>query len=108
MRRRACSFDNPDFQPKLSVLAPSPSHLSPRNGGAVALFLVLRGPLSMNSATRCQECNSVIKLDKTAGGRRARSVRLCEQCTEQYEKLEAAERRRGIVLAIATISVLSA
>jgi hypothetical protein len=63
---------------------------------------------TMTSMPRCQDCGSSIKVDPAIGGRRAQSIQFCERCTKQHDTLEAAEKRRTIVLTIATVGVLIA
>jgi hypothetical protein len=62
----------------------------------------------MDSVPRCQDCGGFLEIDKSVGGRRAQSVRFCERCTERHDMLEAAEKRRTMMSAIAAIIAIAA
>jgi hypothetical protein len=62
----------------------------------------------MDTMPRCQDCGGSIELDKGIGGRRAGSIQFCERCTKRHGTLEAAERRRTMMLAIAAVTSIAA
>jgi hypothetical protein len=62
----------------------------------------------MDSMPRCQDCGGMIEVDKSIGARRAQSIRFCERCTERHDMLEAAEKRRTIMSAIAAVIAITA
>jgi hypothetical protein len=62
----------------------------------------------IDTMPRCQDCGGVIKVGKGIGGRRARSIQFCERCTERHDMLEAAQKRRTIMSAIAAVIAIAA